>query len=341
MARRLRSCAASGFTLIELLVVIAIIAVLVGLLLPAVQSAREAARRTQCVNNLKQIALATLNYEASWSTLPAAGWLQRVSQTVGLYNADGSLNVSEDLFVDILPYLEQQPLANAMNYSVNVFTAINATLSATGMSGLWCPSDAGIEQSMALPDGNFYDAGVFQMYYTSYGFNLGTWALRPSFNSFMNGPFLGHATLRLATVTDGASNTFAFAEHTRSILGPDDQLNEHWWPSGYFNDSGFHTLFPINPERIMSTTTAAGTDPYISGASSQHPGGCNFAFLDGSVRFLKESIDSWKIDSATGLPAGISFDSNGLVHVAPGTRFGVYQALSTRSGGEVISADSY
>jgi prepilin-type N-terminal cleavage/methylation domain-containing protein/prepilin-type processing-associated H-X9-DG protein len=342
MARPPRSCpSARGFTLIELLVVISIIGVLVGLLLPAVQSAREAARRARCINNLKQLALATINYEANWSTLPASGWLQGVSPTVGVYNADGSFNVSEDLFVDVLPYLEQLPLANAMNYSVNVFTAINATISATGVGVLWCPSDAGVEHSSALPDGNFYDPGIYQMFYTSYAYNLGTWWQIPKYNYLANGPFLGHATIRLAAVLDGTSNTFAFTEHTRAILSPDDQLCYHWWTSAFFDDTGFHTLYPINPQRIMSTTTGEGADVYRIAASSRHPGGANFVMLDGSVRFLKDTIDCWTPDPISGLPPGVTFDDEHKVLIGSAMKLGVYQKLSTRNGGEVISADAY
>jgi prepilin-type processing-associated H-X9-DG protein len=106
-------------------------------------------------------------------------------------------------------------------------------------------------------------------------------------------------------------------------------------------------MYPINPQRrmqdgIWNDSSNGGVSAYISAASSFHPGGCNFGFVDGSVRFIKDTINSWPLDPQSGQPRGLSIDgSSGLYVMAPGTRFGVYQALSTRAGGEVISADNY
>jgi prepilin-type N-terminal cleavage/methylation domain-containing protein/prepilin-type processing-associated H-X9-DG protein len=336
-----------GFTLIELLVVISVIALLVGLLLPAVQSAREAARRMQCTNNLKQITLATLNYESVWTTLPRGGFLQQICAGSGFFDPTGIPYISGGVFLTLLPYLDQRPLYDAMNLDVNVWTAINATISATGLSTLWCPSDPGMSRPRTVPDGSFYDPGPFTMNFTSYAGNCGTWSLgwTPQNNGQLNGLFLREAVVPLASVTDGPSNTLAFGEHAQPILSPDDQLGWHWWPSGYVPDTLFITLYPMNPQRATAEIPDfIGFDSYTLAASSLHPGGCNFAFLDGSVRFLKETIDCWRIDPATGLPPGISIDPTpigGNLRVAPGTRFGVYQALSTRNGGEVIDAGSY
>jgi prepilin-type N-terminal cleavage/methylation domain-containing protein len=140
-----------GFTLIELLVVISIIAVLVGLLLPAVQSAREAAYRIQCTNNLKQIALATHGYVDDWTTLPRGGFLQQPFARSGLSDPTGAPYISGGVFLLLLPYLDQRPLYDAMNFDVNVFTAINATISATGLSTFWCPSDSGVSGPRQWP----------------------------------------------------------------------------------------------------------------------------------------------------------------------------------------------
>jgi prepilin-type N-terminal cleavage/methylation domain-containing protein/prepilin-type processing-associated H-X9-DG protein len=333
-----------GFTLIEVLVVIAVIGVLVGLLLPAVQSAREAARRIQCTNNLKQIALAAHGYADVWATLPRGSYMQRITAGGGVTDADGNPYLSGSFFISLLPYMDQGPMYNAMNFDVNIYTAINATISATGISTLWCPSDPGIGDPQSLPDGDFYDPGPFTMYYTSYKGNLGTWHMRwqLQYNDRLNGLFNADGAVRMSSATDGYSNTIAFAEHTRAILAPADQLCWHWWTSGGPGDTLLLTLYPINPQRAVDYATFfAGSPAYTIAASSQHPGGGNFAFLDGSVRFLKETIDCWKLNPATGLPPGVSMDSTGLIQVAGVVRFPVYQALSTRNGGEVIDSSSY
>jgi prepilin-type processing-associated H-X9-DG protein len=103
----------------------------------------------------------------------------------------------------------------------------------------------------------------------------------------------------------------------------------------------FRRVSGLAADQYADSTGDARAAAYISGASSMHPGGANFAFIDGSVRFLKDTINSWPTDPANAMPVGVTFDPAGPCKLAPSVRFGVYQALSTRNGGEVFSASDY
>ncbi|QEH38120.1 putative major pilin subunit [Aquisphaera giovannonii] len=352
-----------GFTLIELLVVIAIIAVLIALLLPAVQSAREAARRAQCTNNMKQLGLALANYESSTGSLP-------MGDSNDWYPEWGQHWVGHGVFLSMSQAFEQGQIYNATNFSTPFFRDEQRTVFAYAVGTLWCPSDPTVMEKFDIPDGNYVSGShPYYVNYTSYTANCGTWfqgtrnypdyiysaGPNPTRVAQMNGLFWNCSSVKLASITDGTSNTIAFGEHAHGLLK--DEYNDnydlsyerrywHWWCDGGFGDTMFTTMFPMNPQKKLQDGTWAdsnngGVSAYISSASSFHPGGCNYAFVDGSVRFLKDSIDSWALNPATGQPNGLSIDGNGLYILAPGMRFGVYQALSTRNGGEVVSADTY
>jgi len=336
-----RSRNRSGFTLIELLVVIAIIGVLIALLLPAVQAAREAARRAQCVNNLKQVALAAHNYMGAIGSLP-----QGVTFQVDKNAPGGSLWSSGSLFVPLCQFMEQVQVYNAMNFSVNMYNNENFTISGVGISSLWCPSDPAVARPRLLPDGSGLDPGTFRMCYTSYAGCSGTWfqfTTNVTRLGQMNGLFYVRSATTFADIIDGTANTIAFGERAHTLLSQDDQQNWHWWTSGNYGDTMFNTMYPVNPHKKITNQDAGGggSTAYISAASSLHPGGANFAFMDGSVKFLKDTINTWAFNPTTGLPIGLSRDGGGMYILAPGTQFGTYQALSTRAGGEVISADTY
>jgi prepilin-type N-terminal cleavage/methylation domain-containing protein/prepilin-type processing-associated H-X9-DG protein len=305
---QVRSARRPGFTLIELLVVIAVVGVLIALLLPAVQAAREAARRAQCTSNLKQIALAMHNYVDAVGTLPMGGADQRDASNPGTF-----VPFSSGLFVAILPQLEQLPIFNTVNFSVHIFNAANLTVDATGIAVHWCPSDGAVQQTEINPLYNpFLDLTGQPVAFTSYAGNdqLFVYNDRPP---------------RIADITDGTSQTFLLGEKAHSDLSDWLRPMYSWWFSGANGDTLFDTWFPLNSYRKIN---GGWRDwPLIYGASSYHPGGANFAMADGSVRFIKDTIGSVQFDPNSDWPWSGS----------PST----YQYLATYNGGEVISGDAY
>ena len=352
-----------AFTLIELLVVIAIIAVLIALLLPAVQAAREAARRAQCVNNMKQLALACHNYESSNLSFPMGDHIGRNTDGTGMRQDFGH-------FVALLPFYEGGTVWNAMNCSLTALVGTNSTVNASGMSTLWCPSDdvAGLTMPNT-PDSTGWDNVYQPMKYSSYAGNMGSLPYRwddaklAQSNGIFNhnaGTVMnpngkawgwsGHfAPTTIASITDGTSNTLLYGEHAHSKIAqsdPDSYYGSNWWISGDWGDTTFSSMFPPNYFKSLAQEQLAVTNKTLTEkfprsnnfnmtAASNHSGGCNFAFCDGSVRFIKDSVSSWSPNAVTGSGSGGAW----VYTVTQGQ--GVFQSLSTKNGGEVISSDAY
>jgi prepilin-type processing-associated H-X9-DG protein len=327
--------------LIELLVVIAVIALLLALLLPAVQSAREAARRTQCANNLKQIALAAQNYENAWHVYPQ-----------GVHFNDAGLDQfgfsTTSLFVALCPYLEQQAVFSATNFDWNGWSPANTTIHNVGVATLVCPSDPSAGDGKVLPAGNlipiwYLYQGDLPYRVTSYAGSAGTWFQHSRNQARLaqsNGIFYRWSHVPAAGITDGASQTIGFSEHATSLVPfvPDVAFD---WTDAWYGSTLFTSFYPINPFTRVQDIPIDDVlpSPYHGAASSMHPGGVNVAMMDGSVRFIKETIDSWPINPSTGWPIGVSRDANLLYVTAHDTHVGVLQKLTTRAGNESISGD--
>jgi prepilin-type processing-associated H-X9-DG protein/prepilin-type N-terminal cleavage/methylation domain-containing protein len=315
-----------GFTLIELLVVIFIIAALVGLLLPAVQAAREAARRMACANHLKQIALATHNYHDSHERFPIGGVLP--------VDVAGIPTGGTNLWVELLRYHEQDNLCKKWDYNDNRNNVSGGTTApqAQVIGILLCPSDPlladVVEHSAAVtPE---WCWGFYGM--SSYGGSAGTRSLPPgnppSFPGLSrDGIFWLDSSVGIADITDGTSNTFHFGERYHhdpefdlrqpvvlSGTAPIKQLGKWGFvagSAGIMANVTLHSAERIN-YRMPTGGDALAARNRSAAYGSGHPGGANFAFADGSVRFVRES-----------------------------TPLGILQALSTRCGGEVISASDF
>jgi prepilin-type N-terminal cleavage/methylation domain-containing protein/prepilin-type processing-associated H-X9-DG protein len=319
-----------GFTLIELLVVIAIIAVLIALLLPAVQAAREAARRLQCDNNLKQLGLALHNYESSVGTFPFGIRYNDPTNGCGTF-------WRHTLFTYALPYIESGNLANSINFTGAANSVRNVTAFNTRVNTYFCPSD---QPSIPTPadypgysQGSYAGmAGYIEIF--RYVYRAGT-------NDQVcnrlegNGMFVLNFTRRLVDVTDGLSSTIIVGETSRYVNEPASIWN--FWNSGAWFADGLSAVssrpagIAYSVPRLNASASLGAVEPLIDqlgpfnwwqvpgaleygqfGFRSLHPGGVNFLFGDGSVRFLKQTID-----------------------------MGVYRALSTIKGGEVVSADAF
>jgi prepilin-type N-terminal cleavage/methylation domain-containing protein len=311
-----------GFTLIELLVTITIIGLLIALLLPAVQAAREAARRIQCTNNLKQIGLAMSGYHEAVGTLPPGmkGWGWGTWQTF------------------LLPYLEQQPLFNAYNQlgdsrnevtlsgALGYMGPANLTVTQTRLNTLSCPSD--------FP--NAPKGGVTSHNYAA---NFGNTDLAQ--DTFIGGvpfggaPFTdigadptglvrGRSTVGFARFTDGTANTLLAAEVVQgqgadlrgfSWYGPSSAFTTYLAPNSKDADvleDPSYCVYPYAANPPCVNTLTPGALPAMSAARSRHSGGVSVVLGDGSVRFIKNSV------------------------AVP-----IWRGLSTTQGSEVISGDAY
>ena len=331
-----------GFTLIELLVVIAIIAMLVALLLPAVQSAREAARQTQCRNNLKQIGLAMHNFHETRGELPHL-WKHGPPDPGSV----AGCNKPRTPLMLLLPYLEQ-----AATYDKLETTADPKLLPSVPV--YVCPSDPKL-------------AGANPTY-TSYGVNAGdsaySWgwmcdgvtptayycvyfpASKMYFNGIIDvagtgcGTRKGGQSVRLADIVDGTSNTLAFGERwgtvidpaTRRPVGAGATVSPAYWNDSY---ATFATLAAnkLNTHDYYDFITVNIWSSYMTSFRSDHPGGAQFVFADGSVRFVSDGING---DASPGFqyPEGTASPTRGAPN--PNAAGRLFRSLATRNEKERV-----
>ena len=251
-----------GFTLIELLVVISIIGVLISLLLPAVQSAREAARRTQCLNNMMQMNLALQNYESAWECFPS-----------GVVNPSGPISNKPEGYhfswiSQLLPNLEQGMTFKHINFDQGVYGPANTTVRQVKIKTMLCPSDSNSGSAMS---------GLGQSSYV--GNHHHTEAPIDVTNT---GVFFLNSSVRTEDISDGASNTIAFGE---KVIGSGDL----GWASGTNSTLRNGGTKITNGMVLPPLATPTNPDP-VGGFSSSHPGGANFAWADGHVSFVRGSL---------------------------------------------------
>ena len=319
-----------GFTLVELLVVIAIIGILIGMLLPAVQAVREAARRTTCLNNLKQIGLAALNFESGHMRLPSAGKGSSNANPpiINLYDANSNIVGSntiqaQSMLYQILPFIE---MGNVADLFQDPDQAYNATVNVVGaqssIDAFICPTSGGVRGSTETDNGGFGYTDYAPVILVDNTITLGN-------NRFLTGVFNGRGGRRMGSVSDGTSNTIGIAESTgrhESYGTPlegspnfSEALSE---AASHGENAVWRWADPSNAfiasDRINTLASSrnfvadwGNTNAGPSGETfSFHTGGANVAYVDGSSHFVSDSVD-------VALYAATCSSAGGEVNVIP------------------------
>lgn len=261
-----------GFTLIELLVVIAIIAILIGLLLPAIQKVRESANRTKCTNTLRQLALAAQGYHDGNGSFPCSDPTKpKIASFTFTYNPN--------LFVRICPYMELDTLYQEYTGT----TPVKASVKATQITYMVCPSDL-VSPIYSVTSGTTTTNYAI----TSYGGNAGTGP--DALTNSIDGMFFGQSTVRILEVYDGSSNTMMFGE--RSHVDKGGYNISQWGRWVYSSDRRDVLMTTGAPMNYDTSLPPASTAQRVAAFGSGHSGGANFAFVDGAVRYLTATIDT-------------------------------------------------
>ena len=317
---KMKSKKTRGFTLVELLVVIAIIGILIGMLLPAVQAVREAARRIQCGNNQRQIGLGLLNFESANQRFPA-GRLGRESanhsSTAFPCQAEARVISGASLFVTILPFVEQENAFDLINIDEVQFFVGNANWNPSAQETIEtlsiitqpmelynCPSDTKEDTITRNLSGVEFDAGTGS-YAGCAGTSFNNLAITQCRFKFDNdGMFYYIKQQRMSEIADGTSNTIGVGETTD---GHNPDSFNAWAECNRYRSSFRVTANPLNFPETQTIVPRHNAVRGNGGFASNHTGGGNFVYMDGHVTFLSDSID---IDT--------------------------YRAISTRAGGEVV-----